>query len=336
MTGTNTLTIIAEAGVNHNGDLGRARDMVCVAADAGATYVKFQIFDADKLVAKGTTTAAYQQRNTGRTDQAELLRDLELKLDDFARLAEHCQAQGVGFLCTAFDESTIEDLISFGMDCIKVASGELTNTPALAGFAQTGLPIYLSTGMATLQEVGDAIDILRLGGAGDITALQCTSLYPAPFDTLNLLAMKTMADAFDVPVGFSDHSMGSHAAIAAVALGASAIEKHFTLDRTLPGPDHLASLEPDELKDMIAQLRDTHRALGDGIKRPADAEAATANRVRRSWHAIRNLPVGHIIAPQDVALLRPADGLAPNTNIVGVKVHRALKAGQAITLNDLD
>ena len=245
------------------------REMVVAAAEAGADYIKFQGFRADEIVTDSARTAGYQATNTGIQSQHELLRGLEIPLDEMAVLAEECQSHGVRFLCTPFDVSMTSDLIDMGMDRIKVASGELTNAPALARFASFGLPVILSTGMATMDEVDSAVAELRGGRAGDITLLHCTSLYPAPPETLNLRAMTALAERFGLPVGYSDHSLGDYAAVAATALGATVIEKHFTLDRNLPGPDHRASLEPDELASMIAKLGKTAAALGDGTKRPA-------------------------------------------------------------------
>jgi N,N'-diacetyllegionaminate synthase len=249
--------VIAEAGVNHNGDLGRALEMVEVARAAGADAVKFQAFTPEELVAAGTATAAYQAKNTGRADQLELLRTLTLSRDDFRKLAQRCRELDIEFLCTAFDVDFVETLVDFGMRRIKVASGEMTNTLALRRFAVLGLPVVLSTGMATLSEVEEAVSTLRMAGARDVTLLHCTSIYPAPDSAINLLAMETLSDHFHLPVGYSDHSMGDHVSIAAVALGATIIEKHFTPSRALPGPDHQASLEPVELQSFIAKLRAT-------------------------------------------------------------------------------
>ncbi len=327
--------VIAEAGVNHNGDLGRALEMVVAAAEAGADYVKFQAFTAAELVAAGAGTAAYQAANTGEADQVALLRGLELPVDAFAEVASACRERGIGFLCTAFDVEVIDALVRFGMDRIKVASGELTNTPALQRFAGLGLPILLSTGMATLDEVGEAVADLKAAGAADITLLHCTSLYPAAPEDLNLRAMATMADAFGLPVGYSDHSLGDHAAVAAVALGASVIEKHFTLDRSLPGPDHRASLEPGELAAMIAKLRETAAMLGDGNKTPAPGEAETAALVRRSWHARCNLSAGAVVGAGDVVLKRPADGLPPAQSPVGRVLSSAVEADAPVRAADL-
>lgn len=330
------LCIIAEAGVNHNGDLGRAREMVAVAADAGANYIKFQAFSAQELVVEGTRTAAYQSANSGQLNQAELLQGLEISFESFATLAQDCRDHGVGFMATAFDVSLAEALITLGMDRLKVASGELTNIPALVRFASLGQPVLLSTGMATLDEVGRAVGVLQDNGAAAITLLQCTSLYPAPADTLNLRAMATMAQHFGLPVGFSDHSLGDHAAVAAVALGAIVVEKHFTLDRSLPGPDHAASLEPDELAEMIRKLREVRAMLGDGQKAPASGEHETIPLVRRSWHAVRDLAAGTALEAGDLTLKRPADGMAPWTTPVGRILVRPLKAESPVNETDLD
>jgi N,N'-diacetyllegionaminate synthase len=327
--------VIAEAGVNHNGDLGRARDMVHAAAAAGADYVKFQAFSAEGLVARGARTAPYQAANTGEADQRALLRGLEIGIEGFAVLAEACRAHRIGFMATAFDVEMVEALLALGMDRIKIASGELTNAPSLERFARLGKPVLLSTGMATLDEVGQAVDLLRANGAADITLLQCTSLYPAPPAALNLRAMQTMARHFGLPVGFSDHSPSDHAAVAAVALGADVIEKHFTLDRGLPGPDHAASLEPSELAAMIAKLREIGAMLGDGVKAPTHDELATAALVRRSWHAARDLPAGTVIAADAVVLKRPASGLAPEMSPVGRTLIRAVAADAPLTAADL-
>lgn len=328
--------VIAEAGVNHNGDLGRAREMVAAAAEAGADIVKFQAFRADELVAAGTGTAAYQAANTGEVDQRALLASLELSMDDFADLADMCRAEGVGFLCTAFDVGQVEALVGLGMDYLKVASGELTNIPALERFARLGRPIVLSTGMATLEEVRTAVETLEASGGGDIAILHCTSLYPAPPESLNLRAIATLAATFNRPIGYSDHSLGSHAAVAAVAVGATVIEKHLTLDRGLAGPDHKASLEPTELAGMIAALRETAGMLGDGVKRPAPGEAETAALVRRSWHATRDLPAGRVIEAEDIALKRPADGLPPIDRPIGRKLATTILTDAPVRAMDLE
>jgi len=327
--------IIAEAGVNHNGDLSRALEMVSVAAEAGADYVKFQAFSTDALVARDARTASYQQANTGESSQDALLRGLELSLDDFAAIAAACRVAKIGFMASVFDLAQLDALIELGMDRLKVASGEMTNTPALIRFAERGLPVILSTGMATLAEVDEAVAVLRQHGCGDITILHCTSLYPAPRESLNLTAIATMKKHFGLPVGYSDHSLGDHVAIAAVALGATMIEKHFTLDRALPGPDHRASLEPDELTALIARLHDVAASLGDGVKQPAPGEIDTARLVRRSWHMRRALPAGSVLGEKDIVLKRPADGLPPSRSPVGCLLNRALEADTPLSDSDI-
>ena len=327
--------IIAEAGVNHNGDLGRAKEMITVAAHAGADYIKFQAFQAENLVAKGTKATQYQIENTNKTDQINLLHDLELSDADFGVLADECHKQGVKFLCTAFDVDMIERLVAMGMDRVKVASGELTNRPALERFAQLRLPILLSTGMATMDEVEDAVRVLVEAGADEIIPLHCTSIYPASADTLNLRAMVTMSEKLKRQTGYSDHSLGDYAAIAAVALGAVVVEKHFTLDRTLPGPDHPASLEPDELAAMIGKLHKTVQALGDGVKRPVPEEVETATLVRRSWHASREIEAGQKLTHDDLVLMRPAAGLAPADCPEGRILCNNIGVGMPITRSDI-
>lgn len=327
--------LIAEAGVNHNGDLGRALEMVDAAADAGADCVKFQAFDPDKLIAKGTKAAAYQTRNTGEADQLEMIRDLSLSLDDFARIAERCARRQIEFLATAFDVDLVEDLVRLGMKRIKVASGELTNDPALQTFARLKLPILLSTGMANDAEIDTAVEVLRAAGANQITLLQCTSIYPAPVELANLRAMVAMGERNGVPFGYSDHTLGDHTAIAAVALGAIVIEKHFTLDRSLPGPDHKASLAPGELRLLAARLKETAAALGSPQKRPGAEEQQTAALVRRSWHAARDLPAGTLLDAGDVVLKRPADGLPPAFDIIGRLLTIPLAADMPIRLDSI-
>ena len=327
--------IIAEAGVNHDGELERALDMVRVAAEAGADAIKFQAFRAGHLVAAGAATADYQAANTGVRDQRALLGRLELDEAAFAAIAKVCAARGIEFLCTPFDVEMTETLIGLGMRRIKVASGELTNGPALRRFARLGVPIVLSTGMATLAEVGRALATLDEAGASEITLLHCTSLYPAPVAGANLRAMVAMRDAFARPVGYSDHTLGEHVAIAAVALGATVIEKHFTLSRALPGPDQAASMEPEELARFVRHLRETASALGDGIKRPTAEELDVAALVRRSWHAAHALSAGALLGEADISLKRPADGLAPEDMPLGRRLARARAADEPIRPGDL-
>ena len=329
------MQIIAEAGVNHNGELDRALAMVDAAAEAGADIVKFQAFRGRDLVTGDAPTAVYQKENTGQGGQRAMLERLELSLDQFATLADHCRVRNIEFLCTAFDPAMIAPLTEMGMRRIKVASGELNNFPALVHVAESGLPVLLSTGMATLEEVRFAVEALRQNGASDITLLHCTSLYPAPMESVNLRAMQTLRDSFDVPVGYSDHTLGDHVAIAAVALGAVVIEKHLTLDRALPGPDHAASLEPAEFTAMSARLRATALALGNGVKAPSAAELEVAEVARKSWHAAADLRAGTLLTASDVCLKRPATGLSAARSPIGQRLRIARAADEPIREADI-
>ncbi len=328
-------TVIAEAGVNHNGDLARAREMVAAVAATGADIVKFQAFQADRLVTKTAATAAYQHSNTGLRNQVDMLQALELTLYDFAVLADDCRNNKIEFLCTPFDIDSLNGLMAIGMARVKVASGELTNLPLLRAIGGYGVPVILSTGMANVDEVAVALAALRDNGAGPVTLLHCTSQYPAPIDSLNLRAIVSLRDRFGVSVGYSDHSVGNMAAIAAVALGATVIEKHFTLDRSLPGPDHAASLLPNEVADLVAAVRDAARALGNGRKQPTAAELETARLVRQSWHAARNLARGHVIGDGDAVLKRPDTGLAPAMSPVGRSLRVDVMADMPLRADDL-
>jgi sialic acid synthase SpsE len=329
------VTIIAEVGVNHNGDLGRAKQMVWAAKRAGADIVKFQAFTTETIVSRAAPTASYQAANTGLESQFDLIRALELSPADFEVLAGECRAAGIEFLATPFDWTMTSDLVRLGMKALKVASGELTNTPALEHFASFGLPVWLSTGMATLEEVRAALSVLRDAGARNVTVLHCTSLYPAPVDALNLSALTTMANELAVPVGYSDHSLGYHASIAAVVLGAILIEKHFTLDKSLPGPDHIASLDTNEFAQMVGHIREIERMLGDGVKRPVVEELDVAALVRRSWHAKSDLAAGQTVQAEDLLLLRPASGLPPSQCPIGRRLSRKVAAGSPIRVSDL-
>jgi len=328
--------IIAEAGVNHNGNVRRAHEMIVAAAEAGVDIVKFQAFSAEGLVVRGTATAAYQSVNADEADQFSLLKSLELRPADFSMLARVCHEHGIDFLCTAFDMDFLDQLIQAGMRRIKIPSGELTNIPMLRCVGALKLPIILSTGMGTLDEVRRAVSVLQMSGAVDITVLHCTSIYPAPDEAINLRAMTTMKDSLRLPVGYSDHSLGDYIAIAAVALGAVMIEKHFTLDRRLPGPDHKASLEPSELNSMVKKIRAVSTALGDGVKRPMSSELEVAMLVRRSWHATRHLEAGTVLTSDDVILKRPGTGLAPHVDPVGRQLRRACDPDQSILADDLN
>jgi len=316
--------VIAEAGVNHNGELALALDLIDRAAAAGADAVKFQTFSADDIVAPGAPTASYQQRNTAETNQHAMLRALELPREAWVSIARRCADRAIEFMSTPFDPTALDMLVGLGLRRVKIPSGEIVNTPLLDAAARTGLPVILSTGMATLDEVREALELLRVAGANDITVLHCTSDYPAPLDDVHLRAMVAMGTALKVPVGYSDHTMGDHVAIAATALGAVVLEKHFTLSRELPGPDHRASLEPDELADLVRRVRDVAIALGSEAKQPSPAERETAKLVRRSWHAVRPIAAGTLIRGQDVVLRRPASGMPPTDSPVGRTARAAI------------
>jgi N-acetylneuraminate synthase len=313
--------IIAEAGVNHNGRLDLALALCDAARAAGADAVKFQTFRAEDVVTPSAATADYQRTNTGATSQFEMIRALELDFDAHARIAEHCAQIGIEFFSTPFSEAAVDELVTLGVRRLKLPSGELTNRPLLERAADAGLPLLVSTGMATLGEVHEALGWIRArwaatGRVGDaapaLTVLHCTSAYPAPADALNLRAILTLAQATGLPVGYSDHSQGVEAALAAVALGAQVIEKHLTLDQTLPGPDHSASADPSEFTRLVAGIRMVSSMLGDGVKRPQSIEANTRDVARRSVVVIRDLPAGHVLGAADLALRRPGTGLPPS------------------------
>lgn len=322
--------VIAEAGVNHDGSLDTALRLVDVAADAGADAVKFQTFRADSVVAEGTRTAQYQEAQTGLSDQHALIRRLELSEDDHHTIARHCQASGIEFMSTPFDDWGLDLLVRVGVRRMKIASGELTNRPLVERIAALGLPVVLSTGMATMDEVRRAIDWIRaVPAAPALTVLHCTSNYPAAPQDVNLKAMRTMADTLDVPVGYSDHTRGIAVSLAAVAMGATVIEKHFTLDKTAPGPDHAASLDPAELAAMVAGIRDIEAAFGNGVKAPRDTELPVRSLVRRSAFAARDLPEGTAIAPGDLIYLRPGIGIGAEHahELTGRTLTQAVAAG---------
>ena len=325
--------VIAEAGVNHDGDLGRARELVAVAAAAGADAVKFQTFAAERLVTADAPKAAYQRRGPEDAEtQAALLRRLELDADAHVALRDCAAAHGIEFLSTPYDAASADLLERIGVARFKLASGDLTNLPLLRHVARKGRPVVASTGMATLAEVASAVEALRGAGARDLTLLHCTSSYPADTAECNLRAIGTLRRAFGTSVGYSDHTPGTEIACAAVALGARVIEKHFTLDRRLPGPDHRASLEPEELAQLVARVRAVESALGDGVKRPAASEEEARRLARRSLVAARDLPAGAALAPEDLAARRPARGLPPAAldAVIGRELRAPLRSGEAL------
>lgn len=330
--------VIAEAGVNHDGDVERARELVEIAAGAGADAVKFQTFQADRVASVGAPKAAYQRRATpGDEDQKTMLRRLELSREAHEVLKRDCDARKIVFLSTPFDEDSVAFLDTLGVPAFKVASGELTNLPLLRRVAATGKPIILSTGMAYLAEVDEAVRTLRAAGNEQLVVLQCVSDYPADPGDANLRAMATMAAAFGVPIGYSDHTLGLETALAAVALGARVIEKHFTLDPTRPGPDHRASLDPGDLRRLIEGVRVVERALGDGRKAPAPAEIAHRHGVRRSLAARVALAAGTVLTEELLEALRPATGISPALlpAVIGRTVRRPIGRGELISWENL-
>jgi N,N'-diacetyllegionaminate synthase len=328
--------VIAEAGVNHDGDPERAHVLVDAAADAGADAVKFQAYRTHELVADGAAPAPYQRR-TGAETQRDLLRGLELSSETLAALAHHARERGIVFLASVFDEQSLDALERIGVDAYKIASPEVANPLLLEAVGARGRPVLLSTGTANLDEVEGAVATLRRVGLRQLVLLQCTSAYPASADQSNLRAMATMRDAFGLPIGFSDHTLGDAVALAAVALGACVLEKHFTLDRALPGPDHAASLTPQELEQLIVRVRTVEAALGDGIKRPSAAEAENASSVRRSLAAATDLAAGTTLERRMLKALRPGTGIpaARIDEVVGRRLRRAVAGDQLLDPDDL-
>ncbi len=330
--------VIAEAGVNHNGSVDLARELIAAAARSGADAVKFQTFKADRLVSPGAPKAGYQLETTEAGEsQRAMLKRLELSADAHRELMACCRQQGVGFLSTPFDEESVDLLFELGVEAFKIGSGELTDLPFLSCVAGKGRPVILSTGMSSMDEVETAMEAVRTAGNCDLVLLQCVSNYPADPADANLRAMTTMASAFDVPVGYSDHTLGTEVALAAVALGACVVEKHLTLDRSLPGPDHRSSVEPDELEALVAGIRKVESALGDGRKRPSASEAATAAAARRSLTAAVDIPAGAVLTREMIAIRRPGTGLPPamRDDLIGRKAARAIPAGALIQLDML-
>ena len=329
--------IIAEAGVNHNGNLDMARRLIDAAADAGADLVKFQTFNADRLVTAQAAKADYQKSaTTAGESQHAMLRKLELTRDMHEALIAHCQSRGIGFFSTGFDEESVELLVELGLDRFKIPSGEITNLPYLRHVGRYGKPVILSTGMATIDEIKSALAVLEQAGTPRerITILHCNTEYPTPMPDVNLRAMLTIRDSFGVAVGYSDHTAGIEVAIAAAAMGATVIEKHFTLDRTLPGPDHKASLEPGELKAMIAAIRNVEQALGDGIKRPSTSERKNINIARKSLVAACPIRAGERFSETNLTAKRPGTGLSPMRwdEVVGQIAPRDFAADELIDL----
>jgi N,N'-diacetyllegionaminate synthase len=327
--------VIAEAGVNHNGEVALAEQLVDAAADAGADCVKFQTFTPSRLVSSSADKAAYQKETTGGGSQRDMLEKLALPDDAWPRLMKRAQDRGVAFLSTPFDEASADLLVKMGVPALKIGSGELTNHMLLDHVAQAGLPLLLSTGMATLEEVRAAVDVVQRRTS--VALFHCVSSYPASAADCNLRAMATMRAAFDVPVGFSDHTLGIEVALAAVAMGAELIEKHLTLDTNMQGPDHRASLAPNDFARLVAGIRAVESAMGDGEKRPRAAEIDVRAVARRSLFWARDVAAGAVIARADIEALRPAGGMEPGAwrDVVGRTVSTSVKAGALVKREEL-
>ncbi len=334
----NKTLIIAEAGVNHNGDIETAKKLIDAAADAGVDYVKFQTFKASKLVSKQAKKASYQNINTGNTteSQLEMLQKLELSEADHYLLLDYCRQKQVNFFSTAFDLDSLDFLNSLGLTLFKIPSGELTNLPYLEKVAHIAQEIIISTGMSTMNEIAETITALKQISKAKITVLHCNTEYPTPYADVNLLAMDTIRQKFDVEVGYSDHTLGIEVPIAAVALGATVIEKHFTLDKTLPGPDHAASLEPAELKAMVTSIRNLEKAIGNSIKEPSPSEIKNIAIARKSIHLKTNKRKGDKLQEEDLEMLRPGDGISPMKfrSLIGKILLHDLPLGHKLLLTD--
>ena len=304
--------IIAEAGVNHNGNIELAKLMVEQAKEAGADCIKFQTFISKNSVSKHAPKANYQKNTTASDEsQLDMISRLELSFNEFIQLHEHCKLRKIDFLSTAFDLESIDFLNSLGMQTWKIPSGEITNLPYLIKIAKLEKPIILSTGMCAMQEVKDAVKILNKYNAKDITVLHCTTEYPAPYEDVNLLAMSTLKNELGLPVGYSDHTLGIEVAIAAVAMGATIIEKHFTLDKNMEGPDHKASLEPSELKMLVDCIRNLETAMGDGQKKPMASEKKNLTIARKSIVAKVDIKQGEVFTEDNLIVKRPGEGISP-------------------------
>jgi N,N'-diacetyllegionaminate synthase len=328
---------IAEAGVNHNGEMGLAHQLVDVAAEARADAVKFQTFEPIKLASPEAGQAEYQIANGGRrTSQLEMLKKLTLSRAAQRELCDHARERGIIFLSTPFDEASADFLEELDVPAFKVGSGDLTNHPLLAHLARKGTPLLVSTGMSNLDEVSEAVDVILANGSPGFALLHCVTNYPTKPEECNLKAMATIRSAFGVPTGWSDHTKGIHLSLAAVALGAELLEKHFTLDRGLSGPDHRASLEPDELATLVRQVRDVEVSLGSGSKEPVSSERELAQLVRRSLHAARDLGAGHRLEASDVVSLRPGGGIPPTalSQLIGRRLKRPLEQGARLREED--
>lgn len=330
--------IIAEAGVNHNGSLDLAKQLVDNAVDAGADYIKFQTFKAEKLVTKSARQAEYQQRNIGSQEnsQFQMLKKLELSPEDHRILIDYCKKAGIKFFSTAFDFDSMDYLHSLELDLWKIPSGEITNYPYLKKIASYHQPVILSTGMSTMEDIEACLKVLTDNGLtkDQITILHCNTEYPTPFEDVNLRAMQTIKERFGTQVGYSDHTRGIEVPIAAVALGAMVIEKHFTLDRNMPGPDHKASLEPDELKAMVSAIRNIEKALGSAEKKISDSERKNIAIARKSIVAATNIKKGEVLTEENITVKRPGTGISPMRweEVLGTTAVRDFQEDELIVL----
>lgn len=329
--------IIAEAGDNHNGDFNTALKLVDVAKRAGADCVKFQTFVTEEIISKYAEMAEYQKKNTGKEEsQFEMVKRLELSFDEFRKIKEYCDRVGIQFLSTPFDLKSVDFLNELGVPFFKIPSGEITNYPYLIKIAHTGKPVVMSTGMCEPDEILAAINVLEKNGSGEITLLHCNTEYPTPLKDVNLYAMRTMKKMFGKKVGYSDHTKGIEVPVAAVALGACVIEKHFTLDKNMPGPDHKASLEPDELGRMVKNIRNIEIALGDGVKRVSESERKNIAIARKSIVARRNIQEGEILTEENLAVKRPGTGINPMQwmEVLGIRAVRDFKEDELIEIRE--
>lgn len=327
--------IIAEAGVNHNGDIELAKKMIEVAKECGADIVKFQTGKADLVTSKFAQMANYQKRNTGiEKTQKELLKNLELPYESFIELANYCSKLDIKFLSTPFEIESIHFLNELGCDLWKIPSGEITNLPYLIEIAKTGKDIILSTGMSTLEEIHTAYNALKKYGAGKITLLHCTTQYPTPYRDVNLNAMLTLRNVFHTDVGYSDHTDGIEVPVAAVALGAKVIEKHFTLDKNMDGPDHKASIEPKQFLSMVNSIRNIEISLGDGEKKPMNSEIENMGIARKSIVAKRHIKKGEIFSEDNITTKRPGNGISPMRwfDVIGQAAIRDFEEDELVEL----
>ena len=334
--------IIAEAGVNHNGDINLAYKLIDSAVEAKVDAIKFQTWKTENLITKNVEKAEYQKQTTKDNEsQFDMIKKLELPFDDFRKLKTYCDSKGIEFMSTCVDKESLDFLISIGLNKIKTSSSDLTNYPFLKNIAIYNTDLIISTGMSDLNDIQNSLNVLCKYGQNldNVTILHCNSEYPTPMNDVNLKAMNTIRSAFDVEIGYSDHTLGIEVPIAAVALGAKVIEKHFTLDRKLPGPDHSASLEPDELKQMVKSIRNIEKALsGDGEKKLSKSESKNVSIVRKSIHLKKDLSKGHVITEEDILVLRPGDGISPMewNNIIGDKLLEDKSKFDKLSYSDLN